>query len=147
MTGMETITAIFSALQKSIRGSDPDAAVYYLARLLEAGGPFCLLPPLPVIAAEDVGVGLSTGDFHCQHVDAALQLAAGGAAAAGRSGGADGHGTKSILPIMPSLPPWRMYARARTGDIPRHLKMCMPILLAQNAALATAIPMIFRTTM
>ncbi len=28
---------IMSALQKSIRGSDPDAAVYYLARLLEAG--------------------------------------------------------------------------------------------------------------
>lgn len=28
---------ILSALQKSIRGSDPDAAVHYLGRLLEAG--------------------------------------------------------------------------------------------------------------
>ena len=35
---------LLSALQKSIRGSDPDAAVYYLARLLEAGD---LLSPSP----------------------------------------------------------------------------------------------------
>ena len=30
---------LLSALQKSIRGSDPDAACHYLARLLEAGSP------------------------------------------------------------------------------------------------------------
>lgn len=36
---------ILSALQKSIRGSDPDAAVHYLARLLEAGD---LFPPVVV---------------------------------------------------------------------------------------------------
>ena len=35
---------IVSAYQKSMRGSDPDAAIHYLARLLEAGGPDFRLP-------------------------------------------------------------------------------------------------------
>ena len=45
-----------SALQKSIRGSDPDAAVHYLARLLEAGQMQSACRRLMVIAAEDVGL-------------------------------------------------------------------------------------------
>ncbi|MCQ2431512.1 MAG: replication-associated recombination protein A [Clostridia bacterium] len=44
-----------SALQKSIRGSDPDAAVFYLAKLLEAGDLFSACRRLLVIASEDVG--------------------------------------------------------------------------------------------
>ena len=36
---------IVSAYQKSMRGSDPDAALHYLGRLLEAGGPAQRLPP------------------------------------------------------------------------------------------------------
>ena len=36
---------LLSAFQKSIRGSDPDAAVHYLARLLEAGDLISALPP------------------------------------------------------------------------------------------------------
>ncbi len=47
---------ILSALQKSIRGSDPDAAVHYLARLLEAGDLISAARRLLVIAAEDVGL-------------------------------------------------------------------------------------------
>ncbi|MBE6986115.1 MAG: replication-associated recombination protein A [Ruminococcaceae bacterium] len=47
---------LLSALQKSIRGSDPDAAVYYLARLLEAGQMQSACRRLMVIAAEDVGL-------------------------------------------------------------------------------------------
>ncbi len=47
---------ILSALQKSIRGSDPDAAVHYLARLLEAGDMLSACRRLMVIAAEDVGL-------------------------------------------------------------------------------------------
>ena len=46
---------LLSALQKSIRGSDPDAAVHYLARLLEAGQMQAACRRLMVIAAEDVG--------------------------------------------------------------------------------------------
>ena len=47
---------LLSALQKSIRGSDPDAAVHYLARLLEAGQLQSACRRLMVIAAEDVGL-------------------------------------------------------------------------------------------
>lgn len=47
---------LLSALQKSIRGSDPDAAVHYLARLLEAGQMQAACRRLMVIAAEDVGL-------------------------------------------------------------------------------------------
>ncbi len=36
---------LVSAFQKSMRGSDPDAAIYYLARLLAAGGSSFCLPP------------------------------------------------------------------------------------------------------
>ena len=47
---------ILSALQKSIRGSDPDAALHYLARLLEAGDLISACRRLMVIASEDVGL-------------------------------------------------------------------------------------------
>ncbi len=47
---------LLSALQKSIRGSDPDGAVHYLARLLEAGQMQAACRRLMVIAAEDVGL-------------------------------------------------------------------------------------------
>ena len=47
---------LLSALQKSIRGSDPDAAVHYLARLLEEGQMQSACRRLMVIACEDVGL-------------------------------------------------------------------------------------------
>ena len=47
---------ILSALQKSIRGSDPDAAVHYLGRLLEAGDLISACRRLMVIACEDIGL-------------------------------------------------------------------------------------------
>ena len=47
---------LLSALQKSIRGSDPDAACHYLARLLEAGDMISACRRLMVIAAEDIGL-------------------------------------------------------------------------------------------
>lgn len=48
---------LLSALQKSIRGSDPDAAIHYLARLLEGGGDIQMIGRrLLVIASEDVGM-------------------------------------------------------------------------------------------
>lgn len=47
---------LLSALQKSIRGSDPNAACHYLARLLEAGQMQSACRRLMVIAAEDVGL-------------------------------------------------------------------------------------------
>lgn len=51
---------LLSALQKSIRGSDPDAACHYLARLLEVGQMSSACRRLMVIAAEDVGLAYPT---------------------------------------------------------------------------------------
>lgn len=48
--------ALISALQKSIRGTDPNAAVFYLARLLEAGDILSPCRRLLVIAHEDIGL-------------------------------------------------------------------------------------------
>ena len=47
---------LLSCLQKSIRGSDPDAAVFYLAKLLHAGELLSVCRRLQVIASEDVGL-------------------------------------------------------------------------------------------
>ena len=46
---------LLSCLQKSIRGSDPDAAVFYLAKLLEGGDLISPCRRLMVIASEDIG--------------------------------------------------------------------------------------------
>ncbi len=47
---------LLSALQKSIRGSDPDAAVFYLAKLLSLGELISACRRLKVIASEDIGL-------------------------------------------------------------------------------------------
>jgi putative ATPase len=47
---------LLSALQKSVRGSDPDAAVFYLVKLLEAGELISVCRRLCVIASEDIGL-------------------------------------------------------------------------------------------
>ncbi len=48
---------IVSALIKSVRGSDPDAAVYWMARMLEAGeDPLFVARRLVISAAEDIGL-------------------------------------------------------------------------------------------
>ncbi|MEW6122594.1 MAG: replication-associated recombination protein A [Pseudomonadota bacterium] len=48
---------LISALHKSVRGSDPDAALYYLARMLDAGEtPLFLARRLVRMAVEDIGL-------------------------------------------------------------------------------------------
>ena len=45
------------ALHKSVRGSDPDAALYYLARMLDAGeDPLFLARRVVRMAVEDIGL-------------------------------------------------------------------------------------------
>jgi putative ATPase len=63
-----------SAVQKSIRNSDPDAAVYWLARLLEAGDdPMYVARRLLVTASEDIGLAdpaaltLAASGVHAVH--------------------------------------------------------------------------------
>ncbi|MBR4721146.1 MAG: replication-associated recombination protein A [Clostridia bacterium] len=47
---------VLSAFQKSIRGSDPDAAIYYLAKILSAGDMPSACRRILVIASEDIGL-------------------------------------------------------------------------------------------
>ena len=48
---------VISAFIKSLRGSDPDAALYYMARMLEAGeDPLFIVRRMVILAAEDVGL-------------------------------------------------------------------------------------------
>lgn len=64
-----------SALQKSIRGSDPDAAIHYLARLISAGDMQSIVRRLMVIAAEDIGLAHPNAiPFVKACVDSALML-------------------------------------------------------------------------
>jgi putative ATPase len=48
---------VISAFIKSLRGSDPDAALYWLARMIEAGeDPLFIMRRMVIMAAEDVGM-------------------------------------------------------------------------------------------
>jgi putative ATPase len=53
---------LISALHKSVRGSDPDAALYWLARMLEGGeDPLFIARRLVRMASEDIGLADATG--------------------------------------------------------------------------------------
>lgn len=52
----DTHYSLISAFIKSMRGSDPDAAIYYLARMLEGGeDPYFILRRMIIFASEDIG--------------------------------------------------------------------------------------------
>ena len=115
---------LLSALQKSIRGSDPDAAVYYLGRLLVAGDLISPWRRLLVIAAEDIGLAYPQAIVVTKAcVDAALQIglpearlplaeAAVLLATAPKSNSAH----DAIVAAMEDIQNGKM------GEIPRHLK-------------------------
>jgi putative ATPase len=115
---------ILSALQKSIRGSDPDAAVHYLGRLLEAGDLISPCRRLLVIAAEDIGLAYPQAIVVTKAcVDSALQVGLPEAqlplaeaaillATAPKSNSAK----NAIHAACADL------KRGKTGDIPRHLQ-------------------------
>lgn len=66
---------VMSAFQKSIRGSDCDAALYYLARLLAAGDLISATRRLQTIAYEDIGLANPPACAHTTAaIDAALRL-------------------------------------------------------------------------
>ena len=59
---------LISALHKSIRGSDPDAALYWFARMLEGGeDPRYLARRLTRMAVEDIGLADPQAQTHCLH--------------------------------------------------------------------------------
>lgn len=63
---------LVSAFQKSIRGSDTDAALHYLARLIESGDLISICRRLSVIAYEDVGLANPSA---AEHAILAIQVA------------------------------------------------------------------------
>lgn len=66
---------ILSAFQKSIRGSDENAALHYMARLLEAGDLISICRRLLVICSEDIGLAFSGAlPIVKAAVDSAVQL-------------------------------------------------------------------------
>ena len=66
---------IASALMKSLRGSDPDAALHYLARLLEAGDMITAIRRILCSASEDIGMAYPQAAAIVKAcVDSALQL-------------------------------------------------------------------------
>ena len=66
---------IVSALMKSLRGSDPDAALHYLARLLEAGDLIGACRRILCSASEDIGLAYpQAASIVKSCVDGALQL-------------------------------------------------------------------------
>lgn len=66
---------ILSAFQKSIRGSDPDASIHYLGRLIKSGDLISIVRRLLVIAAEDIGLAYPNAISVVKScTDAALQL-------------------------------------------------------------------------
>ena len=115
---------LLSALQKSIRGSDPDAAIHYLAKLLAAGDLLSPCRRLLVIAAEDIGLAYPQAiPIVKACVDSALQIGLPEArlpladaaillATAPKSNTAH----NAIIAAMEDV------EKGRTGDVPRHLQ-------------------------
>jgi putative ATPase len=110
---------IISAFIKSMRGSDADAAVYYLARMYESGeDPRFLARRMVIFAAEDVGMGDPR----------ALQVAVAAAEAFDRVGQAEGWIPLSEAAVYLALAPksnasYMAYKRAKEavekyGDLP-----------------------------
>lgn len=59
---------LISALHKSVRGSDPDAALYWFARMLEGGeDPRFLARRITRMAVEDIGLADPNAQTHCIH--------------------------------------------------------------------------------
>lgn len=66
---------LLSAFQKSIRGSDPDASIYYLARLIKGGDLISICRRLLVISSEDIGMAFPNAITIVKScVDSAMQL-------------------------------------------------------------------------
>lgn len=115
---------ILSALQKSIRGSDPDAGLHYLARLLEAGDLISACRRLMVMASEDVGLAYPQAVSIVKScIDAANMLGLPEAqiplaqavvlmATAPKSNSANVGIERAMADVK----------KGKTGDIPRHLQ-------------------------
>lgn len=115
---------IASALMKSLRGSDPDGALHYLARLLEAGDMTTAIRRILCSASEDVGMAYPQAALIVKAlVDNALQLGLPEARLP------LAHAVVLLATAPKSNSVYAGYAaavedlrRGNSGDIPRHLQ-------------------------
>ena len=115
---------IASALMKSLRGSDPDAAVHYLARLLEAGDLITAIRRLLCSASEDVGLASPQAVSIVKAcVDSALQLGLPEAQLPLAQAAillATAPKSNSVAASIGKA--WADVKAGRTGDVPRELQ-------------------------
>ena len=113
-----------SALMKSIRGSDPDAAIHYLARFLEVGDLPACCRRLLCSAAEDIGLAYPQAiPIVKACVDTAMQLGLPEAQLPLAQAAillATAPKSNSVVEGINAA--WADVRRGRTGDIPRELQ-------------------------
>ncbi len=119
---------VISAFQKSIRGSDVDAALHYLARLIEAGDLEIIFRRMSVIAYEDIGLA---NPSMCLKVEACIN-------ACERLGLPEARIPLSKTVIEMALSPKSNSAimaidealndirKGNTGNVPNHIKTTSP---------------------
>ncbi len=117
---------ILSAFQKSVRGSDVDAALHYLARLIEAGDIISASRRMLVMASEDIGLAYPQAISIVKScIDSAFQLGLPEAriplAEAVILLATSPKSNSAICAIDAALADIR---QGKTGDIPQHLKDC-----------------------
>lgn len=117
---------ILSAFQKSVRGSDPDGAIHYLARLIEAGDIISATRRMLVMASEDIGLAYPQAVSIVKAcVDSAFQLGLPEAriplAQAAILLATAPKSNSVIRAIDMALADIR---QGKSGDIPQHLKDC-----------------------
>ncbi len=104
-----------SAFIKSLRGSDPDASLYWLARMVEAGeDPLFIVRRMVILAAEDVGLA------DPQALSRRRRLPAG------RALHRHARGLPTHWPRAPSISPWRPRATAPDRLRPRRSPTSRP---------------------
>lgn len=115
---------IASALMKSLRGSDPDAALHYLARLLEAGDMITAIRRLLCSASEDVGMAYPQAvQIVKACVDNALQLGLPEAQLPLAQAAillATAPKSNSVVEAIGAA--WADVKAGKTGEYPRHLQ-------------------------
>ncbi len=115
---------IASALMKSLRGSDPDAALHYLARLLEAGDMITAIRRILCSASEDIGMAYPQAALIVRAlVDNALQVGLPEAQLPlGQAVILLATAPKSNSVVNGINAAWADVRAGRTGSIPRHLQ-------------------------
>jgi len=115
---------ILSAFHKSLRGSDPDAALHYLARLLVAGDMASAMRRMLVVASEDVGMAYPAAITIVKACcDTALQVGLPEAAQAlGQAAVVLATAPKSNAVSGAIFAAMADVEAGKAGDIPAHLK-------------------------